>query len=128
MHRGVGLEFGVAFCHHHQAPQATAQHALGRRQRAHGTGVARRYPRGGGRALRLAPCLDDGLQRGGFVLQIAARHLHQIGNQIVSALELHVDLAKGVGDAVAQLHQPVVDRDGPYQQSDHHSQNDPSGC
>jgi hypothetical protein len=53
------------------------------------------------------------------VLQVAARHFHQVGNQVVAALELHVDLAKGIGNAVAQFHQPVVGGDGPQHHNDH---------
>ena len=128
LHGGIGLEFRVALGHHHQAAQAAAEYALCRCQRAHGAGALRCGTHRCSRPLRLAAGLDDSLQRGGLVREIAARHLHQIGNQVIPALELHIDLAKRVGNAVAQLHQPVVDRHSPQPHRDQHNDHAPCGC
>jgi hypothetical protein len=47
------------------------------------------------------------------VLQVALGRLDQVGDQVVAALELHVDLRERVLEAVAQRYQPVVDPDHP---------------
>ena len=36
---------------------------------------------------------------------------HQVGNQIVATLQLHIDLCEGVFVAVAEFHQAVVEAD-----------------
>ena len=42
----------------------------------------------------------------------------QVGDQIVAALELDVDLREGVLEAIAQVHQVVVERDQPENDRD----------
>jgi hypothetical protein len=69
--------------------------------------------------LRPAARLDHGLERGGLMGQVAARHLDQIGHQVVPPLELYVDLGKRIGDAVARLHQPVVNGNRPDHEHHH---------
>lgn len=128
LHGGVGLEFRVTLGHHHQAAQAAAEYALCRCQRAHGAGALRCGTHRRSRALRLAAGLDDSLQRGGLVREIATCHLHQIGNQVIPTLELHINLAKRVGNAVTQLHQPVVNSDSPHQQYRQNTKDDPPCC
>ena len=56
-------------------------------------------------------CLDNSLERLALVFDVALYGLHQIGNQIVAACELHVDLRERVLYAVAQGDQPVVQAD-----------------
>jgi hypothetical protein len=43
------------------------------------------------------------------VRQVTFGDLHQIGDQVMATLELHLDLGKGVTKAIAQRHKPVVD-------------------
>src|SRR5262249_53196519 len=51
--------------------------------------------------------------------------LDQVRNQVVAALELHVDLREGVLEAVAQRHQAVVDGDRPDREGDDDPQKNP---
>ena len=53
---------------------------------------------------------DHGLERLALMLHVLARHVDEVGDQVVAALELHVDLREGVGDLVAAAHQAVVGR------------------
>src|SRR5665811_2149288 len=54
--------------------------------------------------------------------------LHQVGDQVVAALQLHVDLRKCVLEAVSERNQAVVDRDRPEEgRSEYHQKNDQSG-
>jgi hypothetical protein len=67
---------------------------------------------------------------------IASGDLDQVGNQVVAALQLHVDLREGVLERVARGHQAVVDAHAPecdgghnhqqYQQRKH--QSSPHSC
>ena len=43
---------------------------------------------------------------------IGARRLDQIGNQLVAALQLDMNLGEGLAKTVAQRHQGVIDRNG----------------
>jgi hypothetical protein len=52
------------------------------------------------------------------VREVALGGLHQVRDQVVTALQLDVDLREGVLEALAQLHQPVVDRDAPEDDRD----------
>ena len=51
--------------------------------------------------------------------EVSLRGYDQIWDQVVTALELYVDLRKGIFEAVAQRHQAVVDA--------HHKQGDADG-
>jgi hypothetical protein len=53
---------------------------------------------GGGDVARL----DHGLERRALVLQVALGGLDEIGDEVVAALELHIDLGEGVLEAVAE--------------------------
>jgi hypothetical protein len=55
--------------------------------------------------------LDDRFERLALVLHVALRGLDQVGNQVVAACELHVDLGERVLVAVARADQPVVEGD-----------------
>ena len=46
------------------------------------------------------------------MLDVAFRRFDQVRNQVVAALELHVDLCEGIFKAVPQGHEPVVLTDG----------------
>jgi hypothetical protein len=59
------------------------------------------------------------------VLDVALGGLDQVGNQVVAALQLHVDLREGVLEAIAHRHQAVVDRDRPeHDHNDDDEEND----
>ena len=60
------------------------------------------------------------------MLYIAFRDLHQIGDQVIAASELHVDLGEGVLERVARRHQPVVGGDEDDREPEEHQQNDPT--
>src|SRR5581483_8340395 len=61
------------------------------------------------------------LEGGFFVGSIALDGFHEIGNQVVTALELHVNIGPGGVGAHPQLHQTVVEAD---QQPDHYNDDD----
>jgi hypothetical protein len=58
---------------------------------------------------------------------IALHRLDQVRDQIVALLELHVDVGKGLADALAQRHQPVVGGEGKEHEDDDDAENDPAG-
>src|SRR6266542_3700366 len=67
---------------------------------------------------------------------VCSSDLDQVGNQVVPALELHVDLRPGGVDLVALADQPVVGRQGPTDDQDRdqadqaaeHEEDQGSGC
>ena len=63
---------------------------------------------------RLGPRFHYCLQGLGFMGCIAFDSLNQVGNQIVTALQLHIDLRPAVGLLVAESHEAVVDGDEPH--------------
>ena len=98
-------------------------YASPREQLAQGTGELTLGGRRGGRGGRSdggVAGLDDGVEGGLLVLGVTLDGLDQVGDQIVPALELHVDLRPGVLDLVAPADQAVVRRD----QVDDHQQDD----
>ena len=66
---------------------------------------------------------DDFLQCAAFMGHIGFGAFHQVGDQFVAALELHVNLRKRVLKAIAQCHQLVVSQDGPDQDTTYQEQN-----
>jgi hypothetical protein len=40
--------------------------------------------------------------------------LYQIGNQVIPALQLHINLRKGVFEEIPERDEPVVDTDNPH--------------
>ena len=52
-----------------------------------------------------------------LVQHIGLGALHQIGNQVVAALELHINLRKSILKLVAQRHQLVVSHQTPAEHS-----------
>jgi hypothetical protein len=75
--------------------------------------------------------LDHGIQRLPLMAHVAFDGFDQVGNQIVAAFELHVDLSEGVLDAVPGDHQPVVDAHQPEREQEpdaqEHEQGDDDG-
>ena len=70
----------------------------------------------------LGPQLRDALEDLLLVGRIALDGRHEIGDQIVAAFELRIDVAPGVADVVAQGHQRVVRHDDVDQR---HQKDDP---
>src|SRR6266446_8671094 len=60
------------------------------------------------------PRRDHRFERPALVLDVALSRFHEIRDQVVAALQLDVDLRKGVLEAVAPRNQRVVDRDQPH--------------
>ena len=75
-------------------------------------GLARR---GGG---ELAAQRGERLLRRGFVIAVTLHRIDEIRDQIVAALELNIDLAPALLDALAQFDEAVVDRDDPAHRPD----------
>src|SRR5262249_42289139 len=61
---------------------------------------------------------DDGFEGAALVREISLRGFDQIRNQIVAALQLHLDLRERVDVAILQRHELVVDRDEPDDEND----------
>jgi len=70
--------------------------------------------------------LGDLGQRLLLVGHVVLDGLDEVGDEVVPALELHVDLAPGVVDLVAPAHQAVVDagEDDPQDDEDHDDDDD----
>src|SRR5436309_5905065 len=98
----VGLQLRVRLDDGEQPPERARQPRLGLGQPAHrlrAAGCARRALRGlhGARAGR-----DDRVERLALVRHVSFGRLHEVGDQVVAPLELHVDLREGVAEPVAQ--------------------------
>src|SRR5205085_4615783 len=62
------------------------------------------------RLLGRRPRLGDAVEGGALVPGIALHRLDEVRDQVVAALQLHLDLRPGVLRAVAQSHEPVVEQ------------------
>ena len=58
---------------------------------------------------------------------VALHGLDQVRDQIVALLELHVDVGKGLVDALAERDQAVVGRKREKHENDDDAENDPAG-
>ena len=92
LHLGIGLEFRVGFCHHHQTAQTATQCLLGRSQRPQCLCLPGMTTQRFAGLYGLTACPAHCFQRAGFVLHVATCDFHQIGDQVMTALELHIDL------------------------------------
>jgi hypothetical protein len=63
--------------------------------------------------------LNHGLQRLALMGHEPLGRFHQIGNEVMASLELHVDLGKGIPVTIAQLDQSVVAPDQPKDDQEH---------
>src|ERR1043165_3491691 len=114
----VGFQVRVRLGEGEHLAEHAGQRALGLAQLLHRRWIAGRGGRSEGGALCGIARLDHRLERLALVLNVALRRLDQVRNQVVAALELHVDLREGVLEAVPERDQPVVDRDRPYGERD----------
>jgi hypothetical protein len=122
----VRLEVRVALEYRDQPSERSAEQALRLREPLHRGRITRR----GGRALCGAHCpaarLGYSLEGLALVLEIAAHRLHQVGDEVITAPQLNIDLGKGVQEPVAQRHQAVVDRYGPEGEAHHDYKENPA--
>ncbi len=110
----VRLEVGVALGDRDQPSEPRRDGVLGARLILH--------PRG---AHRLRPRLGHLLEDLALVRRVPLHRLDQVGDQVVPAAELHVDLRPAVLDAVPERDEPVVREHGPEQQDHDHGDEDP---
>src|SRR5262249_11276495 len=59
-----------------------------------------------------------------LVGHVVLHHLDQVGNEVMAALQLDVDLLPGVAHLVADSDQPVVEQDDDEGDNDQHAQTD----
>ena len=90
----------------------------------HGAGIAGIGGGGLGGGIGDVARLGDGFERLAFVFHVTLGGLDEIGNQVVAALELHVDLRVGVFEPVAQGDEFVVTADDKANEAQHHHQHD----
>ena len=104
----ICFQIRVGLGQREQIPQTTAQRLFCSRQRGHGQCIGRATARHIAGSPGLVACVDHGFQRGLLMLQVFSGDIHQIGNQVIAAFELHVNLPKGIGDGVFKPDQTVV--------------------
>ncbi len=61
------------------------------------------------------------------MLGVALDGLDQVRDQVVTLLELDVDVGKGLADALAERHQAVVRTESKQREDDDDAENDPAG-
>ena len=94
----ISFKIGIRFRYRKEATQRVGEHIISlhfcfRRRCAHDCRAR----------------LRDRRERIGLMRGITLDRLNKIGNQVKAALELHVNLRPSVVDAIAQLHQIVVE-------------------
>ena len=94
---GVGLEVRIGLRQRDQPPERAGELVFG-------GGDLRRSLRRHRRIARL----DDVVERAALVAGVALHGLDQVRDQIVALLELHVDVGKGLTDALAERDQAVI--------------------
>ncbi len=118
----VRLEIGIGFRDGQQAAERAREHRFSAREFLHGRGVA-----GilggldvGGRGDVAGG--DDGLQRAALVLEITFGGLDEIGDEVVTALELHVNLRVGVLETIAEGDEMIVAADDVERDNQRHGE------
>ena len=112
-HGGVGLELRILFRDDHELAQGAAQAGFGLAEVAHGGRIVRVAGEADVGLGRLGAGFDDGGEGAAFVGHVALGGLDEVRDQVVAALELHVDLGEGVLAGITQRDEPVVDADAP---------------
>src|SRR5258706_6065463 len=115
---GDRLQVRVVLRHGEQAAQALAQHVLGRSDLGRVARGARRHSGG--------PGVGDRLEGAALVAHVALHRVDQVGDQVVAALELDVDLRPGFLRPVAGADQAVVREGQPQPDDDDDRDNDPN--
>ena len=88
-------------------------------------GLGTRFRSGSGGAGCFGARIDHGVKRFALMGHIALHRFHQIGNEIGTALELHVNTRPALAHHLPVGHQRVVDDDGVAGDADHEQKNDP---
>src|SRR5882757_472517 len=94
---GVGLQIRIGLRQRDQPAKRAAQLAFGGRDLCRSL---RRYSRVAG--------LYHLIERAALMRGVALHGLDQIRDQVVALFELHVDVSKGLADALTERHQPVI--------------------
>src|ERR1035437_10599740 len=113
---GVGLEVRIGLGQRDQLAERAAQLVFG------GGDLSRSL-----RGHRGVAGLRHVVERAALVRGVALHGLEQIRDQIVALLELHVDLGKGLADALAERHQPVIRAEREENENNEDADNDPAG-
>src|SRR5664280_872201 len=95
-----GAQLRVSLGHRKQPAQGVGELSLG-------FALLRRSGGGHGRTAIFGDVLEGPL----FVRGVALHGFHQVGDKVVAAFQLHVDIGPGVVGADLQLHQTVVNAD-----------------
>jgi len=119
--------FGIRLGEGEEAPQAAAERGFGAREPLDRLAVGRVGGGAAGGGARLVARLDDRLQRLAFELHVPLDALDEVGDQVVTPLELDVDLREGVLEPVAQPDQAVVDPRDPGGEQDQDGDGDDQG-
>ncbi|MFM1945530.1 MAG: hypothetical protein RI897_4512 [Verrucomicrobiota bacterium] len=110
-HGLVGFEIGVGFGKGEEFSECTGESAFGANEgldcgRVAGVGC------GGFPGLgSLVTGVDDGFERLAFVLQVTFGGFDEVGDEVVAAFELDVDLGVGVFESVPEADEAVIDGD-----------------
>ena len=111
----VRLEVGIGLAQRKQPAQRAGELVLSR-------GDLPRRPRGHGGAAGL----DHGVERPAFVRGITFHGFDQIGNQVVSLLQLYIDVGEGLIDALSERDQSIVDEDSENDQKTDDTEKNPT--
>ena len=110
----VGLQVGVVLGDREQLPKSGHERPLGRCLLGRGPGGGRRHRTG----------LRDVLEDLAFVGGVAPHGLDEVGDEVVSAPELRVDVRPGVPHEVPLRNESVVARDPPEDDQQEHGEQD----
>lgn len=109
----VGFEVGVLFGDDHEAGKGAAKAGLGGKEAFHRVAIGGIGGDGGRSGGGDVAGFDHGLECGALVLHVALSGLDEVGDEIVTALELNIDLGEGVFEAIAKGDEAVVDAGDP---------------
>ena len=109
----VGFKVGILLGDDHEAGEGAAEAGFGGEEAFHGVTIGGIGGDGGGGGGGDVAGFDDGFERAALVLHVALGGLDEIGDEIVAALELDVDLGEGVFETVTETDEGVVDAGDP---------------
>ena len=120
----VGFEIGVLLGDDHEAGERAAEAGFGGKQAFHRVAIGGVGGDGGSGGGGDVAGFDHGLERGALVLHVALGGLDEVGDEIVAALELDVDLGEGVFEAIAEGDEGVVDAGDPERGDEKNGEDD----
>src|SRR5690606_24644278 len=123
----VGLEVGIALLQGEESTQGAREARLSAHEALHCADVpgVRGRPLPGVRGL--AARSDDRFEGLALVLHVALRRLHEVRDEVVATLELHVDLRERVLVAVPEPHEGVVQTHHPSDDEQRQDEEDDEG-